>query len=194
METGFFAAFSKKVISTVIAVGSIFYSTIEGVIPEMTMTEMYFEGDHCYVSTIITNCYTEELDQILSSGNEIPIHFDVELYQENDREPDSTFSFFHLLKFSPIENNYKVYLSERNEAIHGLTLEQAKTLFTGIHNYRLLSSRELDPGKEYKLEITAWLDKIHLQGMEEELNLIFYWNSIKPSITTPMFTKSDFQS
>ncbi len=194
METGFFAAFSKKVISTIIAVGSMFYSTIDGVIPEMTLNEIAFESDYCIVSTVITNCYTAELDQILASGNEIPIHFDIELYKTDEREPDSTFSFFHLLKFSPLENNYKIFLSEKNEVINGLSLQQAKTLFTSIIDHRILSSKDVESDTEYYLIITAWLDKIQLQGMEEELNLIYYWNSIKPSTISPSFTKSDFQS
>jgi hypothetical protein len=194
MDTGFFAAFSKKVISTIIAVGSMFYSTIDGVTPNMTLTEITFEGDNCIVSVVITNCYTEQLDQILSSGNEIPLHFNVELFQEGEKNPDSTYSFFHLLKFSPIDDNFKIYISEKNEAVHGLTLQQSKSLFSSIKSLRLLSSKDLQAGTNYYFKITAWLDKIQMQGMKEELNLIYYWNSIKPSISSVIFNKSDFQS
>jgi len=194
METGFLAAFSKKVITTIIAVGSMFYSTIDGVTPIMSIDNMYFWDDHFIVSTVITNCYTEELDQILASGNEIPVNFDIELYREGEKEPDSTFSFFHLLQYSPIENNYQIFLSEKNEYIYSINQQQAKVLFTNIIDQRLIAATDLEPDYRYFIKITAWLDKIKLQGMEEELNLNFYWNSIKPNITSPLFSKINFQS
>ena len=194
METGLFSAFSKKVISSIIAIGSMFYSTIDGVTPEMSIEDLYFRNDHLVVNTILTNCFTEELEQIFASGNKIPVNFDVELFSGNNKLPDSTYSFFHLLQFSPIDNNYAVFLSEKNEYIYSLNLEQAKAIFTSIIEHDLISVNELESNTSYHIKITAWLDKIHMRGMEEELNLLFYWNSIKPSISTEMFTKSDFQS
>ena len=90
METGFLAAFSKKVISTIIAVGSMFYSTIDGVTPSMVTPEIRFKNDNLFISTTIDNCYTEELNQIFYSGNIIPISFSVKLYREDEKDPDST--------------------------------------------------------------------------------------------------------
>lgn len=194
METGLFATFSKKVISSIIAIGSMFYSTIDGVTPNMEIVDSFFKNDYLIVNTVITNCYTEELDQILASGNKIPINFEVGLYREKGKMPDSTFSFFHVLQFSPIDNNYSVFLSEKNEYVYSLNQQQAKTLFTSVVNQPIFSSKDIDAGQNYYVEITTWLDKIHLKGMEEELNLIFYWNSIKPKAKTVLFKKSNFQS
>ena len=194
METGLFSAFSKKVISSIIAIGSMFYSTIDGVTPTMSINDLYFSNEHLVINTVMTNCYTEELDQILASGNKIPVNFDVDLYSGNNRLPDTTYSFFHILQFSPIDKNYSVFLSEKNEFIYSLNIEQAKILFTSLTDLEILSSNDLNSQHSYHIKITAWLDKIHLRGMEEDLNLNFYWNSIKPSVNTPVFRKSDFQS
>ena len=193
METGIFAAFSKKVISTIIAVGSMFYSTIDGVTPSMSTPDIGFKNENLFISTTIDNCYTEELDQILNSGNVIPLYFSVELYQEGKKKPDSTFSFYHSLQYSPIGNDFSIYYSERDEVITSLNLDQAKILFPQIINYRATSATSINDNINYYLKITAWLDKIHLEGMEEELNLLFYWNSIKPYSASTIFTKSDFQ-
>lgn len=194
METGIFAAFSKKVISSIIAVGSMFYSTIDGVTPTMAISDLQFRNEYLIVSTIIENCFTEELEQILASGNEIPVHFSIELFEENAKEPDSTITFYHALRFSPIDKDFSVYLSENNRIINALTINEAKSTLTGILNFRAISSKDLPDQRKYYLRISAWLDKIKLQGMEEELNLIYYWNSIKPHSTSPLFSKSDFQS
>jgi len=194
METGLFSAFSKKVISSIIAIGSMFYSTIDGVTPTMSINDLYFSNEQLVINTVMTNCYTEELEQILASGNKIPVNFNVDLYSGSNRLPDTTYSFFHILQFSPIDKNYSVFLSEKNEHIYSLNIDQAKILFTSLIDQEIISSSDLDSQTSYHIKITTWLDKIHLRGMEEDLNLNFYWNSIKPSITTPKFRKSNFQS
>ncbi len=193
METGIFAAFSKKVISTIIAVGSMFYSTIDGVTPTMNSPEIQYKNDYIYISTIIENCYTEDLNQIFYSGNMIPIYFSVELYREGKKDSDSTFTFYHALQYSPIGDDFTIFFSERNETVSSLNLDQAKEILPRIINYPTTSSGDIDNNINYYIKITAWLDKIHLEGMEEELNLLYYWNSIKPNSTSTVFTKSDFQ-
>lgn len=193
METGIFAAFSKKVISTIIAVGSMFYSTIDGVTPKMNIPELQYKNDYVLVSTMIENCYTEELDQIFYSGNVIPMHFAVELYQAGEKNPDSTYTFYHSLQYSPIGNDFTIYYSERDITISSLNIDQAKALYPLVTNYRVTSSNDIDDNINYYLKITAWLGKIHLEGMEKELNLLFYWNSIKPNSKSAPFTKYDFQ-
>jgi len=193
METGIFAALSKKVISTIIAFGSMFYSTINGVTPNMLIPDLQYKNDNIFVSNTIENCYPEEFNQILYSGNLIPMYFSVELYQENEKVPDSTFTFIHTLQYSPIGNDFTIYYSERDATISSLNLDQAKILFPRITNYRVISAKNIDDQAIYHLKITAWLDKINLEGMEEELNLLYYWNSIKPNNRSVPFTKSDFQ-
>lgn len=193
MDTGIIAAFSKKVISTIIAVGSMFYSTIDGVTPKMSALELHYKNDYVLVSTMIENCYTSEFDQIFYSGNVIPIYFAVELYQDSRKESDSTYTFYHTIQYSPLGDDFTIYYSERNETISSLNLNQAKALFPRITNYRVTSSNNINDNINYYLKITAWLNKIRFEGMEEELNLLYYWNSIKPNNKSAPFTKSDFQ-
>lgn len=193
MDTGFIATFSKKVISAIIAVGSMFYSTIDGVTPSLNVPELHYKNDYVFVSTTIENCFTEELDQIFFSGYAIPLNFSVELYSGRNKVPDSTFIFYHTLKYYPIGKDFSVYFSERDETITSLNIDQAKALFTRVANYRVISSRLINANNNYYFKITAWLNKIQLEGMEEELNLSFYWNSIKPNSASAIFSKSDFQ-
>ena len=193
METGIFAAFSKKVISSIIAVGSMFYSTIDGVTPTMTAPDIQIKNDYIYISTTIENCYTDDLNQFFYSGDIIPIYFSVDLYQVGKNTPDSTFTFYHTIQYSPIGDDFSIYHSELDKTVSALSLDEAKTLLPQITRYRTISSKIIDNNVNYYIKITAWLDKIHLEGMEEELNLLFYWNSIKPTIKTDRFAKSDFQ-
>ncbi len=52
METGIFAAFSKKVISAIIAVGSMFYSTINGITPSMLIPDLQYKNDNIFLNTV----------------------------------------------------------------------------------------------------------------------------------------------
>ena len=193
MEPGILATFSKKVISTIIAVGSMFYSTIDGVTPSINIPDLQDKNDYVLVSTTIENCYTKELDQIFYSGNLISMYFTVELYQESTKSADTTYTFYHTLQYSPIGNDFSIYFSERDEIISSLNMDQAKILFPRITNYRVISSDDIGENINYYVKITAWLDKIQLEGMEDELNLLYYWNSIQPNSKSTQFTKSDFQ-
>jgi hypothetical protein len=123
----------------------------------------------------------------------IPIYFSVDLYQEGKKDPDSTYTFYHALQYSPIGDDFTIFFSERNETVPSLNLEQAKELLPRIVNYPTTSSGKIDDNKNYYISVTAWLDKIQFEGMGEELNLLYYWNSIKPNNKTVQFSKSDFQ-
>ncbi|MEE8478684.1 MAG: DUF4390 domain-containing protein [Candidatus Neomarinimicrobiota bacterium] len=193
MEPGILATFSKKVISTIIAVGSMFYSTIDGVTPSINIPDLQYKNDYVLVSTTIENCYTKELDQIFYSGNLISMYFTVELYQESTKSADTTYTFYHTLQYSPIGNDFSIYFSERDEIISSLNMDQAKILFPRVTSYRVISSDDIGENINYYVKITAWLDKIQLEGMEDELNLLYYWNSIQPNSKSTQFTKSDFQ-
>ncbi len=193
MEPGILATFSKKVISTIIAVGSMFYSTIDGVTPSINIPDLQYKNDYVLVSTTIENCYTKELDQIFYSGNLISMYFTVELYQESTKSADTTYTFYHTLQYSPIGNDFSIYFSERDEIISSLNMDQAKILFPRVTSYRVISSDDIGENINYYVKITAWLDKIQLEGMEDELNLLYYWNSIQPNNKSTQFTKSDFQ-
>jgi hypothetical protein len=193
MEPGILATFSKKVISTIIAVGSMFYSTIDGVTPSINIPDLQYKNDYVLVSTMIENCYTKELDQIFYSGNLISMYFTVELFQEGLNSADTTHTFYHTLQYSPIGNDFSIYFSERNEIISSLNMDQAKILFSRITGYQVISSENIGEDINYYVKITAWLDKIQLEGMEDELNLLYYWNSIQPNSKSTLFIKSDFQ-
>lgn len=193
MDTGIFAAFSKKVISAMIALGSMFYSTIDGVTPKVEPIRINFKNDAAYISTTLSNCYTTELDQILQSGNEIPLYFLVELFEKDKIKPDTSFTFRHSIRYSPIDYEFIVRFEYSDKNYTSLDFRQAKALFPQINELKIVSLHQIVGGNKYYIKITAWLDRIKLEGMDEELNLLYYWNSMKPSSKSPIFTMRDFQ-
>ena len=120
------------------------------------------------------------------------MYFSIELYQEGERKPDSTYTFYHSLQYSPIGNDFTIYYSEQDKATSSLNINQVKLLFPLVTDYQVTSANTINDNINYYFKVTAWLDKIQLEGMDEKLNLLYYWNSIKPNSKSDIFTKSDF--
>jgi len=192
MEPSFFSLLSRKIVATIISIGSLFYSTIPGVNATFEEIDLSLEGNRLMVSTQLSNCYSEALDQIFRSGMGIQIHFRVEVIPENSGRPVSETTFYHSIHYSLLDDVFDVYRSESQETYLNLNLKTAKDYLAEIEDVPALYMNQLDSDENYYLRLTAWMDKIQLQGMEEPLNLMFYWNSIKPTGLSRTFNKAVF--
>ncbi|MFQ6608711.1 MAG: DUF4390 domain-containing protein [Fidelibacterota bacterium] len=193
MEPGLLSYLSKKIAATFIALGSMFYSTIDGVSAEFDAIEITTHGASMEITTRLENCFTEELEQIFRSGKEIRFNFRVEVIDQSQDTITLVKDYFHAIRFSLIDRVYSVYLSESQTQFNALNLKEAKRKLTLIDELAIDIEHKLRKQEYYRLRLTAWLDKIQLQGMEEPLNLMFYWNSIKPERYSRLFTSEIFR-
>ncbi len=192
MEPSFFSILSRKIVTTIISIGSLFYSTIPGVNATFGGIDLSLEGDRLLMTTQLNNCYSEALDQIFRSGMTIQIHFLVQVIPVNSIKPVGETTFYHSIHYSLLDDVFDVYRSESQETYQNLNLKTAKDYLAEIEEFPALSTNQLDPDENYYLRLTAWMNKIQLQGMEEPLNLMFYWNSIKPTGLSRTFNKAVF--
>jgi len=193
MEQNFFSLLSKKIVATVIAIGSMFYSTISGVVAEFDELHLRTRGDQLVLSTNLLNCFSEDLDRIFSSGKEIKIHFLVEVLNATNEETTHDTTFYYSVKYSLVDRIYEVVRSNSGERFSGLSLEGAKEKVAEIDEITVILASQLTFGVQYLVRVTASMEKIRLPGMEEELNLMFYWNSLKPVAISGPFTKDIFK-
>ncbi|MEE9167775.1 MAG: DUF4390 domain-containing protein [Candidatus Neomarinimicrobiota bacterium] len=193
MEENVFALLSKKIVAAVIAIGSMFYSTISGVIPQFEEVNLEAKGDRLVLSTRLVNCFSEDLDRIFSSGQEIQIHFLVEVIGVNTDEAIHEMTFYHSVEYSLVEQIYEVFCSHHGERRDGLSLEEAKVMLAEVDEIAVAGSRDLSSGEEYSVLVTALMEEIDLPGMDERLNLMFYWSSQKPVATSDPFEGDIFR-
>lgn len=179
--------------ATVIAIGSMFYSTISGVIAEFEELKVRAKGDELVISARLVNCFSEDLDTIFKSGREIRIYYHVELLDATDGNPVEERTFYHAIRYSLVEDVYEIFHSNNEGRTAGLTLERAKEMMSVIDDVAVFPSSGLSSGTPYTVKITAYIEKIRLPGMDEELNLMFYWNSLRPTVTSGPFTKDLFK-
>lgn len=193
MGQNLFSLISKKIVSTVIAIGSLFYSTISGVVAEFDEIHLGTNGDRLVLSTRLSNCFSEDLDRILTSGREIKIYFLVEIVEATSEEPTHEVTFYHSLEYSLVDRIYQVFRSQNGDRRDGLSLERGKEMVAELDEVVVIAASGLSSGKVYRVRVTAHMGKIELPGTEEELNLMFYWNSLKPTGTSEPFTKEIFR-
>ncbi|RMF09474.1 MAG: DUF4390 domain-containing protein [Candidatus Neomarinimicrobiota bacterium] len=191
MEPNLFSVLFNKTISTVIALGSLFYTAIPGVTPDMGPVEVTANGSVLMVSTRIQHAFSTDLDQIFSSGMDVALHYKIQLVEINGApRVVKTVALTKTLAYSLLDQTYQVTDSETQESDGDMGLEDAKERWSTLQHLRLAGYEELQPGKEYEVRVTAWLDKIRVQGKEEPLNLMAYWNRTRPLGVSPRFTRS----
>lgn len=193
MEPSVFSLLSKKIVTAVISIGSLFYSTIPGINASIGDIELKNKGDQLVISSHLENCYTEELDQIFKSGKEIKIYFLAQLINSQKKKSIKDSTFYHSIRYTVLDDVFEVYHSESQQYFNNLYLQQAKTILSEIERYPVFSAEKLEEKTLYHIKITAWMGKIQLAGMDEPLNLMYYWNSIKPSSESNPFTNSIFE-
>ena len=193
MQESIFTLVSKKIVATVIAIGSMFYSTISGVVAEFDDIHLRARGDQLVLSTRLLNCFSEDLDRIFSSGREIRIHYLVQVFGAPGEEPYHEMTFYHAVKYSLVDRIYEVFRSADGERFEGLTLEEAREMLSQIDEVTVVLASQLSFGVEYSVKVQAHMGKTQIPGSEDELNLMFYWNSLKPTATSDPFTKDTFR-
>jgi hypothetical protein len=187
MEPSLFSVLTKKIITTIISVGSLFYSTIPGVNARLSDIQLTARGEQLLISARLENCFSAGLDQIFRSGKEIKIHFRAELVNARNNKTVLDTTFYHSIRYSVLDDVFDVFYSESDLVYPNLYLDQAKALLTEIKAFGITTTDHISPDNFYLIRLEAWLDKMKFQGMEEPLNLMFYWNSIRPSSRSTFF-------
>ncbi|MBT3591051.1 MAG: DUF4390 domain-containing protein [Candidatus Marinimicrobia bacterium] len=180
MEPSIFTTLFKNTINTIIAVGSLFYSTIEGVRADFSYWEVDVYNNRVVVSTQLIHCFPDELDEIFNSGERVTIYYKLELYSNQENQPVYQKEFSYTILHSLLEKTYTVYKSEI-ETIHiGLEIIDAKNELSQLITFPTIEVAHLNNNSIYHFRITAWMENIQLQGMEKPLNLMYYWSNIRP--------------
>ncbi|MFQ6678434.1 MAG: DUF4390 domain-containing protein [Fidelibacterota bacterium] len=187
MEPGIFTSLFQKTINTVVAVGSLFYSTIDGVRADFTHLDVDVYQNTVIVSTQLINCYSDGLDQIFKSGERVIFHYKLELLSDDNHQPIYRKNFNHSIRYSLLEKTYDIYKSEIETIQLGLDLDEAKSELSLIYNVPTIDVTELNSNTNYYFRITAWMESIRIQGMDKTLNLMFYWSGIRPEKISPKF-------
>ncbi len=190
MEPNLFSVLFNKTITTVIALGTLFYTSVTGVTPRMSPVQVTAQGSMVVVSTQILDCFSSDFDQILSSGIDVSLHYKIQLQKANSPFlVEETQTLSKTLTYSLLDRTYRVEDTRDSHSQWELSLEEAKNNWSRISEFPLVRFEDLERGSRYTVTVTAWMDKVQVKGKEKPLNLMIYWKGIKPTSTSLPFTR-----
>lgn len=186
-----FQSIVEKLASTAIAVGSLFFTSVTGTNATFENPQIQESGSQVVISANLTNCFTDELDRIIQSGRPVRINFRVTLHQTGAPQVVLLQDFYHEVQYSLVDHVYQVYFSESNHTTNAATLDEMHSQMSGIDRYRVIDESTLTDDTQYYIQIRAYMEKIKLPGMKEEINLMNYWNNTEPLLISDAFSKED---
>lgn len=185
-----FETLAQKVASTAIALGSLFFSSITGTNATFDNPQINVNASKITITTQLKNCYTEEMDRLFQSGQPVRFYFRVSIKQNRNDKVLIVKDFYHQIKFSLVDNYYQIYLSETDETINAVTLEEAHREMASIARYEVIDANYLERDRQYYIHLTAYMKDIRLPGMQENINLMSYWKGVEPTLKSNAFDKS----
>ncbi|HKJ68066.1 MAG TPA: DUF4390 domain-containing protein [bacterium] len=186
-----FQSIVEKLAATAIAVGSVFFTTVDGTNAVFENPEIHTNGGQVVISATLNNCFTEELDRLFQSGRPVRFYFRVTLHRNGTGQVIQFNDFHHQVRYNLVDQYYQIYLSEKDQTMNAVSLEEVHRHMTAIRGYQVIDESALETGQEYYVEIRAYMLKMSLPGVKDEIDMMSYWNKTEPAIRTEPFAKED---
>lgn len=184
------AALSQKITSLIIAAGSLFFSSVTGINPGFSDVKIVIDDDQIVCSASLTNCYSDELDKIFLSGQDIKINFAIQIFEQGKKKAISEKNFYHQIKYDLVDEDFEVYLSETNDEFTTESLKEVKDKLARVERFEAIKSNLLRFGKKYYLKFTASMEPIFFDAFQKNIDLMIYWNNKKATFSSELFEKS----
>lgn len=175
--------------ASLIAVTQIFLSSVVSSNPWFDGLDLQYSGvkHEIVCSTKLTDSFTETLDDVLLSGENITLHFRFELFEPGEATPLQMKEVVNGFRFDEETESYYLVNSESGELERFFTIEAAKDTYISVSNLVIVNTEGLSGDQEYFVQVTAYLDPIKLDDMSESVNLMLRWASVKPTIVSDKF-------
>jgi len=192
MEGGFFTELARTVTSSVIAIGSVFFSYISSVDPYFESPSFFIENQQMCVSIDLQNWFTSELDEILSSGKTIRLHFTTDIIEQNSGKIIQSTDFFHTVTYHILDDYFEISRSEAGEKLEVRTIKEMHQWMSRVEQASIFDAMLAKDNVTYQMEMSAKLPKIKIEGMEKPLDMMSFWKGEKPRFLSPPFDYSVF--
>jgi len=187
-----FDTIADRLITTIISIGSLIFPFIESIEPIFTEVQFEVVGNSLYLSATLENCYTDELDKVISSGQSVIVRFEAELFSEKAKKPVLKQEFFRSVRYNLLDKQYEAYLSEKGSHLFLKDIEMVHQNLVTLKDVKIIDSSDLKRGQQYYIRLTAWLENVTFIGGESELDLMLFWNNHRPIVNTNSFNSTIF--
>ena len=126
---------------------------------------------------------------LLQSGDTVILHFEVDLVNASNDSVVAIADWEHQFRYSLLEDDYTVYQSEHDKTLDIYSLEDAKEEWVSIENALFCRMRVMEDDQAYFLRISAFLEEMEMPGITKRMNLMSFWNRIRPVHISEPFEK-----
>lgn len=175
--------------ASLIAVTQLFLSSVVTSNPWFEGLDLQYSGikHEIVCSTKLADSFTETLDDVLLSGENITLHFRFELFARGEATPLQMKEVVNGFRFDEETETYYLFNSQNGELERFFTIEAAKDTYISVSNLVIVNTKGLSGEEDYFVQVTAFLDPIKLDDMSESVNLMLRWASVKPTIVSDKF-------
>ncbi|MBC8214659.1 MAG: DUF4390 domain-containing protein [Candidatus Marinimicrobia bacterium] len=187
MEGGIFTELARTITGSIIAIGSMFFSYINGVEPYFESPSFSVEHNQMLVSVNLQNWFTDELDDIFSSGKPIRMHFTANIIEQNSGKTIQSTDFFHTVKYHILDDYFEVSRSEIGEKTQIHTIQEMHRIMSKIERAPIFDDDLAKTDVLYQLKMSVQLPKIKIGGREKQFDLMPFWKNKKPYFFSQQF-------
>jgi hypothetical protein len=164
---------TNKIIMGVVSAGMLLFSSYDGNEVKFSSPQLVVNENSYYISTSLEGAFENDFQEILKSGEEIFIDF--ELRMEKTPWETKTITFFHSIQYNSMSKSYTLRLDERQEF-------QEITDWNNLIN--LISQVDMQ-WEEYEMKVnnltlSASIRNVRLPSLDKQYNMMMLWNFKKP--------------
>jgi len=172
-----FQSLANKVISGIISLSMMLLSSYEGNNARFAEMNTIFLDNSTVFKTQLLEAFENDFEDIIKSGSEINIFFTIVLKNGNSVFHENEFK--HSVNFQPMEQVFYVTFEESNELLLYTSYEK---VIEDLSKMEYVYKDRIPD--QFRLFLTAHLEKIKLNNSSKEYDLMMLWNFKKPKIKT----------
>ncbi len=168
-----FEALAGKVVSGIIALSIMLFSSYEGNQPYFSQLAVFFVGNRIFVKTELIDAFNNDFEDIFRSGKQIDVSFKITL--KNDSETISEEEFKHTVTYNPLSDIFTLLLEESGETI---MIDSYRQLLKKIS--KIEYDLKINSSKNIIVEIESYLSKTKFSSFGKKYDLMILWKLKKP--------------
>ena len=184
---------TAKLSAGALIVSQLLLTAVVGTDPYFQDVSLDVRGDRLFYSAVLAESFTPDMDVLLQSGDTVTIHFELDLVNTETNQVAAMANWDHQFIYSILEDEYTVHKSESRRTFHSYDFEEAKREWVLISDALFCRLEVMEDQHPYSLRISAYMDEMELPGMSEQVNLMAYWNRIRPVHISEPFMKRQLE-
>jgi len=189
-----FQFLADKLGAGALIVSQLLLTAVVGTDPYFQEVELEVNGDRLYTTGRLVESFTPDLDLLLQSGDTVTIHFVVDLVNARTDSVVALADWEHRFLYSLLEDEYTVYRAEDDNTIRTTNFEEARQEWVRINRALFCRMRVMEDDERYFLRISAFMEEMEMPGVTSKVNLMSYWNRIRPVHISESFRKRQLAS